>query len=277
MSDKTIPHYRYLLLGLFAVMGVFYVLAPLAIVILNSFSSVAHNVFPPEGYSTRWYENLFAQDTFYLAAGRSVMLALLATAIAMVIGTMASYAIVRYQPKLANLIRAFLLSPIVLPNIVLGVAAFMFVVRIGMFGNYASLLFVHVVVVLPFIVTVITASLANFDWSLQEAAMDLGAKPVRAFTKVVMPQISVSMVVSALFAFMTSFDQVETTLFLVRAGANTLPIEMFLYLQKWQDPTIAALSSLLILFAIIIVAILSLIMRNKTIPLASLQAKEASE
>jgi putative spermidine/putrescine transport system permease protein len=195
----------------------------------------------------------------------------------MVIGTMASYAIVRYQPRLANLIRAFLLSPIVLPNIVLGVAAFMFAVRVGMFGNYATLLFVHVVVILPFIVTVITASLANFDWSLQEAAMDLGAGPVRAFTKVVMPQISVSMVVSSLFAFMTSFDQVETTLFLVRAGDNTLPIEMFLYLQKWQDPTIAALSSLLILFAIIIVAILGLIMRNNAIPLASLQAKEITE
>lgn len=277
MSQSNMPHYRYLLLGIFAVMGVFYVIAPLAIVVLNSFSSVAYNVFPPEGYSTRWYENLYAQDTFYLAAVRSVVLALLATAIAMVIGTMASYAIVRYQPRMANLIRAFLLSPIVLPNIVLGVAAFMFVVRIGLFGNYASLLFVHVVVVLPFIVAVITASLANFDWTLQEAAMDLGASPLRAFTKVVMPQISVSMVVSALFAFMTSFDQVETTLFLVRAGANTLPIEMFLYLQKWQDPTIAALSSLLIAFAVVIVIVLSLIMRNKALPLAVLQDKETSE
>lgn len=277
MTPGNLPHYRYLLLALFAVLGVFYVIAPLAIVVLNSFSSVAYNVFPPEGYSTRWYENLASQDAFYAAALRSVLLALLATAIAMVLGTMASYSIVRYQPRLANLIRAFLLSPIVLPNIVLGVAAFMFVVRVGLFGNYASLLFVHVIVVLPFIVAVLTASLANFDWTLQEAAMDLGARPLRAFTKVVMPQISVSMIVSALFAFMTSFDQVETTLFLVRSGGNTLPIEMFLYLQKWQDPTIAALSSLLILFAIIIVLILSLIMRNKALPLAMLQKKEPSE
>jgi putative spermidine/putrescine transport system permease protein len=270
-ASSNPPHYRYLLLAIFAVMGVFYVIAPLAIVVLNSFSSVAYNVFPPEGYSTRWYENLFAQSNFYAAAGRSAVLALLATAIAMVIGTMAAYAIVRYQPRLANLIRAFLLSPIVLPNIVLGVAVFMFVVRIGLFGNYASLLFTHVVVVLPFIIAVLTASLANFDWTLQEAAMDLGARPLRTFTKIVMPQISVSMIVSALFAFMTSFDQVETTLFLVRAGDNTLPIEMFLYLQKWQDPTIAALSSVLIAFALAIVVVLSLIMRNNALPLATLR------
>jgi putative spermidine/putrescine transport system permease protein len=119
---KTWPHYRYLLLGAFAVLGVLYVIAPLAIVVLNSFSSVAYNVFPPEGYSLRWYTNLFAQQSFYLAAIRSIVLALGATAVAMVAGTMAAYSIVRYKPRWADLIKGFLLSPIVLPNIVLGVA-----------------------------------------------------------------------------------------------------------------------------------------------------------
>lgn len=280
MSEATgsLPHYRYLLLGIFAVLGVFYVIAPLAIVVLNSFSSVAYNVFPPEGYSLRWYENLAAQRPFYIAAGRSLVLALVATAIAMVVGTMAAYSIVRYRPRMADFIKAFLLSPIVLPNIVLGVAVFMFFIRIGMFGSYSSLVVTHIVVILPFIVAVLTAALANYDWTLQEAAMDLGAGPVRTFVKVTMPQISVSMIISAVFAFVTSFDQVETTLFLVRAGNNTLPIEMFLYLQKWQDPTIAALSTVLIVFALLIVAALSLIMHNKNLPLSVLrQDREISE
>jgi len=242
---RALPHYRYWLLGAFAVLGIVYVVAPLAVVVLNSFSAVAYNVFPPEGYSLRWYQNLAQQQTFYLAALRSVLLALTATAVAMVVGTMAAYAIVRYRPRWANAMRAFFLSPIVLPNIVLGVAMFMFFIRTGMYGTYFSLVVTHVVVVLPFVIVVLTAALANYDWTLQEAAMDLGARPVRTFLKVTMPQISISMTISAVFAFMTSFDQVETTLFLVRAGNNTLPIEMFLYLQKWQDPTIAALSTVL--------------------------------
>lgn len=267
----SLPHYRYWLLGAFGVLGVVYVISPLAIVVLNSFSSVAYNVFPPEGYSLRWYVNLFNQQSFYRAAARSVVLALCASATAMVIGTMAAYSIVRYKPRLAELIKGFLLSPIVLPHIVLGVAAFMFFIRTGMYGTYFSLLVTHVVVVLPFIIAVITAALTNYDWTLQEAAMDLGAGPIRTFLKVTMPQISISMMISAVFAFVTSFDQVETTLFLVRAGDNTLPIEMFLYLQKWQDPTIAALSTVLIVFALLIVAGLSLAMRNRDLPLAVLR------
>ena len=274
---RSLPHYRYILLGIFAVMGVVYVISPLAIVVLNSFSSVAYNVFPPEGYSLRWYRNLFDQEAFYIAAVRSVLLALVATAIAMVVGTMAAYSIVRYQPRFADLIKSFLLSPVVLPHIVLGVAVFMFFIYTGLYGSYFSLVVTHVVVVLPFVIAVLTAALTNFDWTLQEAAMDLGAGPVRTFVKVVMPQISVSMIISAVFAFVTSFDQVETTLFLVRAGDNTLPIEMFLYLQKWQDPTIAALSTMLILFALVIVAALSLVMRNRSLPLAVLRPAKETE
>ncbi len=260
------PHPRYLMLGAFAVLGVLYVAAPLAVVVLNSFSSVAYNVFPPEGFSFRWYQNLFQQSDFYDAAVSSVLLALVATVVAMIVGSMAAYSIVRYRRGWADIVKAALLSPIVLPHIVLGVAVFMFFIRIGMYGTYFSLVATHVLVVLPFVIAVLTAALANYDWTLEEASMDLGAGPLRTFFKVTMPQISVSMTVSALFAFVTSFDQVETTLFLVRAGDNTLPIEMFLYLQKWQDPTIAALSSVLIAAAFMIVAVLSLLTRNKDLP-----------
>lgn len=274
---RRLPHYRYILLGIFAVTGVIYVVAPLAVVVLNSFSSVAYSVFPPEGYSLRWYVNLFEQEDFYLAAVRSVVLALIATAIAMTVGTMAAYSIVRYRRPWANLVKASLLSPIVLPNIVLGVAVFMFFIRTGAYGTYFSLVVTHVVVILPFVTAVLTAALANYDWSLQEAAMDLGAGPLRTFFKITMPQISVSIIISSLFAFVISFDQVETTLFLVRAGDNTLPIEMFLYLQKWQDPTIAALSSVLIAIALVIVVLLSLVMRNKDLEATLLQQKRETD
>lgn len=265
MARTALPP-RYVLLTIFVAAALAFVVAPLAIVVLNSFSSVAYSVFPPEGLSLRWYENLFAQPDFFRSVVRSVVLASLATAIALVIGTMASYALVRYRFRGADLLKAFLLSPIVLPKIVLGVALFMFFVRIRMFGNYSSLLITHVLVVLPFVIAMLTAALANFDWSLEEAALDLGAGPVGAFFRVILPQVSTSMVIAGVFAWITSFDQVETTIFLVRgADQHTLPVEMFLYLQKWQDPTIAALSALLILFAVAIVAGLGAIMRKKSL------------
>ncbi|WP_262032181.1 ABC transporter permease [Microvirga sp. Mcv34] len=258
---------RYLALWTFTILGIIFILAPLAIVVVNSFSSVAYNVFPPEGLSTRWYENLAGQAAFYTGAWRSLVLAALATLGSLVIGTMAAYALVRYRLPMPNLVKAFMLSPIVMPKIVLGVALFMFFVRIGTLGGYSSLLLTHMLVVLPFVISLVSAALFSFDWTLQEAAMDLGAGPLETFCRVIFPEISVSMVVAGVFAFVTSFDQVETTLFLVRPGDNTLPIEMFLYLQKWQDPTIAALSTVLILFAVAIIGGLSLVLRNQKLPL----------
>jgi len=267
---------RYVALGAFTVAAGLFIIAPLAVVVLNSFNEVAYTVFPPQGFSTRWYANLFAQDAFYAAAWRSIVLATLSTAIALMIGTMAAYALTRYRLPAPDLTKAFLLSPIVLPKIVLGVALFMFFVRVRLIDNYSSLLVTHVLVILPFVIAMVSASLANFDWTLQEAAMDLGGGPIRTFFRVILPQISLSLAIAGLFAFITSFDQVETTIFMVRTGSNTLPVEMFLYLQKWQDPTIAALSSLLILFAVLLVLALSLMARGRRLPFIPQRSGEST-
>jgi putative spermidine/putrescine transport system permease protein len=257
------PAMRHFALGGFTVLAGLFILAPLVVIVINSVSSVAYNVFPPPGLSWRWYANLAAQDAFYAAALRSVVLALLAMSLSLIIGTMAAYALVRYRLPGRHLIKSFVLAPIVVPKIVLGVAVFMFFVRLGLADNYSSLLLTHTLVAFPFVVAVVSAALANFDRSLEEAALDLGASHLTSFFRVVLPQISASILVSAVFAFMTSFDQVETTLFLVRPGSSTLPIEMFLYLQKWQDPTIAALSVVLILFACVLVVVLGTVLRNR--------------
>lgn len=273
MSSARTPM-RYVVLWSFTVLMVLYIIAPLAVVVLNSFSSVAYNVFPPEGYSLRWYQNLADQSEFYGALWRSLVLALLSTALSLVVGIMAAYALMRYRLPGSGFIKAFVMSPMVLPKIVLGVAVFMFFVRIRTMGSYMNLLIVHVLVCLPFVVAIVSAALANFDWSQQEAALDLGASMLTAFRRVILPQISVAVFVAGMFAFITSFDQVETTIFLVRPGSNTLPIEMFLYLQRWQDPTIAALSVVLIAFAVLLVAIISVVLRDRAIPLAIDAAKE---
>ncbi|MCL4187718.1 MAG: ABC transporter permease [Rhodobacteraceae bacterium] len=261
---RRLPHPRHIALAAFCVAGALFILSPLAIVILTSFSATAYNVFPPQEYSLRWYETLAAQGAFYGAALRSVVLATATMAIALLIGTLASYALVKYALRGRDLIKGMLLAPIVLPNIVLGVALFIFFVRIGTVNSYPSLLITHVLVVTPFVVAITGAAFANFDWSTEEAAMDLGAGPVETFLRVVLPQVRAGVVMAGVFAWIISFDQVETTLFLVRPGQSTLPIEMFLYLQKWQDPTIAALSSILILAAGVVVVALSIAGRGRT-------------
>lgn len=254
---------RHWALTAFTALAGLFILAPLAVIILNSFSSVAYNMFPPPGYSTRWYANLAAQSDFYAAALRSVVLGLLATGLALILGTLTAYALTRTRLPGAGAVRAFVLAPIVIPKIVLGVALFMFFVRLGVADHYSSLLITHTLVTFPFVVAVLSAAFANFDWSLEEAARDLGAGALTTFFRVLLPEIRTSVIVSAIFAFVISFDQVETTLFLVRPGQETLPIEMFLYLQKWQDPTIAALSVVLIAFAGLLVAGLGLALRNR--------------
>lgn len=258
------PHPRHIALTAFCGAGALFILSPLAIVILNSFSSTAYNVFPPEGYSLRWYTNLAGQQSFLGAALQSILLATLASGIALIIGTLASYALVKYTMRGRDIVKACLLAPIVMPNIVLGVALFIFFIRIGTVYSYHSLLLTHVLVVTPFVVAIASAGFANFDWSTEEAAMDLGSGPVQTFFRVVLPQVRAGVITAGLFAWIISFDQVETTLFLVRPGNTTLPIEMFLYLQKWQDPTIAALSTILILVAAIIVVIASSLARGRT-------------
>lgn len=266
MLARNMPPFRYLVLWAFTVAAVVYILAPLVVVTLNSFSSVAYNVFPPEGYSLRWYKNLMSQDVFYAAALRSVVLALLATALSLAIGVAAAYALVRYRPVGTEFLNAIFLSPLVLPKMVLGVAVFILVVRVGLYGNYISLLLTHVLVCVPFVIAVVTAALVGFDWTIQEAAFDLGAGPLRTFFKVILPQIWISVFIAGLLSFVTSFDQVETTMFLTRPGQSTLPIEMFLYFQRWQDPTIAALSSLLICFAALLLVLFSIVTAKRKLP-----------
>jgi putative spermidine/putrescine transport system permease protein len=230
-------------------LGVGFVLLPLAVVVFYSFSSVAYGAFPPPGLSLRWYGHLLQQPAFGSAFLRSVGIGLAATGAALVVGFLGALALVRGRFPGRDLLRAFLLSPIVMPKIVLGVGWFIFFARLGFHGGVGPLVLAHTIVVLPFVINILAANLVGLDPSLAEAARDLGASPPTVLWRIVLPQIRSGLVVSALLAFLVSFDQVESSIFLTRGENNTLPIEMFLYMEKWQDPTIAALSALLILFA----------------------------
>jgi putative spermidine/putrescine transport system permease protein len=243
-------------------LGVGFMLLPLVIVVAYSFSSVAYGVFPPPGLSLRWYGHLFELTAFRGAFVRSAIIASAATAIALTTGLLCALALVRSSFRGKEALRGFLLSPIVIPKIVLGVGWFIFFARLGMQGGVVAITLAHVIVVLPFVINILAANLVGLDASLEEAAQDLGASGWGVLWHVVLPQIRSGLIISGLLAFIVSFDQVESSIFLTRGENNTLPIEMFLYMEKWQDPTIAALSALLILFAVTMVGIALVVSRG---------------
>lgn len=252
-----------ILFGIFLAGFAFYMLSPLIFVVINSFNSAAYNVFPPEGFSLRWFEVVLKYPTFRPAFFNSIVVGLGAMLIAVVTGTMAARAFASYGFKGDNIVRSLLFSPALVPKIALGAGLFLYFIRIGLYGSKLGLILAHALVGLPFVISIMVAVMVGLDKSLEEAAMDLGAKPLTTFLKITLPQMTAGLTVSALFSFIISFDELETSLFLVRPANNTLPIEMFLYLQEYQNPSLAALSTLLIALTIIGVVILVPFMRGQ--------------
>lgn len=245
--------------ALFAIMltiVVLYIMAPLLVVIFNAFNSAAYNVFPPEGFSLRWFGVVLNYPSFRPAFFNSVVVGLGAMVLSVTTGTLAARAFVRFRFKLDNLTRTLLFAPALVPNIAIGAGIFLYYIRIGLYGGKVGLILAHALLGLPFVISIMSAVMLGIDPTLEEAAQDLGAKPLETFIKVTLPQMRAGLVVASLFAFIISFDELETSLFLVRPANNTLPIEMFLYLQEYQNPSLAALSTMLIAVTALLVMVL---------------------
>ncbi len=232
-----------------------FVLAPLAFVVVNSFNSASFNTFPPSGFSLRWYEFVLGYAPFREGMVNSLMIAGASTLVALAAGILAALALVRGRIVGRSALRAFFLTPLIMPKVAIGIAVFILLIKLHLFGSLGSLILVHSMLALPFCIVLLTASLVSVNRTQEEAAMDLGAGPLRTFWRVTMPQIRAALIVAAVFAFITSFDETEASIFLVRPSNTTLPIQMFLYLEQYQNPTLAALSTLLIAFTIVVVVV----------------------
>ena len=235
---------------------------PLVIVVITSLNSAAYSVFPPKGLSFRWYENLTSQPQFLQAFGNSVFTSLCSTLLALVAGTLAALAIQRYEFPGRNLLRAIFMSPMVVPKIALGVAYLILFSKLKIAGGLFALILGEAVTVLPFVLAIVGSTLANIKKEYEEAAADLGAGPIWVFFTVTLPQMRLGLLLSGALSFIFTFDQVETALLILRPPNYTLPIELFLYMEKWQDPTIAVVSTLMLLFAILLFFGLKLLLRS---------------
>jgi putative spermidine/putrescine transport system permease protein len=223
-----------------------FLLAPLIVVVIVSFNWEPATVFPPPRWSVRWYAHVFTVELFVRGAMTSAWLAVAATLVSTPIALAASIALVRGYVPGRHALEAFLLAPLVVPGVVVGIALLASFATVGLRDAPLRLLAAHVLITLPYSVRTIVASLARLDTAMEEAAMTLGASPGRTFWHVTLPLIRPGVAAGMIFSFIISFDNVPVSLFLTDARTPTLPLAMMSYLEYNFDPSVAAISAMLI-------------------------------
>ncbi len=236
---------------LLATLGYVFLLAPLTVVTILSFSAGPYLTFPPPGFSLRWYAALFASRPILDAAGQSVLLALLVTAVAVLAGFPAALAIARRL--VPGWVAGLLALPLLLPTLVIGLALLMVLQPLGLLATWPGLALGHLMVVLPFVVRLLTSAFASLPPDLEAAAATLGARPVQAFLLVTLPLAGPGAIAAATLSFLLSFDETVISLFLVGPRLTTLPVTLFHYAESRVDPMLAALAVSLIVLTLAIV------------------------
>ena len=228
-----------------------FLVLPILVIVPLSFNSGSFLVYPLQGFSLRWYEDFFTSAEWMRSLKNSLIVAPAATVLAMVFGTLASIGLTRGEFRGKALVMSLLISPMVAPVVIVGVASYLFFAPMGLGNSYTSLILVHAVLGVPFVIITVSATLQGFNYNLVRAAASMGASPLTAFRRVTLPLIAPGVISGALFAFATSFDEVVVTLFLAGPEQATLPRQMFSGIRENLSPTIAAAATLLIAFSII--------------------------
>jgi len=241
--------------GTLAVAGYVVMLVPILFVVATAFTSERTLRFPPQGFSLRWFEAALGYDPFIGALVSSLQLALVATVLALLVGVPATLAIHRGRLPGKGLVEALFLSPLIVPELVVGLALYQQLVIGFRLDSFPVLLIGHTVLMLPYAVRVTGASLALADPALEEAARGLGASPVRAFFTVTLPLLRPGIFSAALLSFVTSFNNVPLSLLLQSRDFRTLPVTMLDYVQQSYDPMVAAMATLILAGTVVIAVI----------------------
>lgn len=238
---------------------------PLLIIIVTSFGENPTIQFPIEGFTFKWYVNVFENAGFMTSFWLSLRISFLATILALIIGVPAAYALSRYSFPGRQALKSFFVSPTIIPGVVVGFALFQYIVIRLQMPIFIGLLLGHFLISLPYIIRVVGSSLEQLDVALEEASWTLGCTPFEAFFKVVLPNISSGIFASFMLAFINSFNNIPVSQFLTGPGFTALPTNLMGYIEYNYDPTVSALSVLLMILTIILMIII-----EKTLGLASI-------
>ena len=241
--------FRFLWLAFIASIVLFLTL-PLILVIIFSFNVSALTSLPLTGLTLDWYARLFGNESFWPALRASLVIGVTVALLSVVIGTLAAIGLARMPRRMAAIAMTSLSAPMMLPSLIIGIALLSYFVRFLKIPlGLPTVVLSHLVIVVPFVVAILHARLASFDWSLVESAQDLGASPARAFFTVTLPIVQPTIVGAGLIALALSLDDFVITFFTIGSG-NTLPTMVWGMVRTTLDPSINAVATLLILLSI---------------------------
>ena len=246
-----------------------FLVGPIFVIIPLSFNELPYFTFTPEmlsfdpaGYSTKWYQEFFTEDSWQRAVQNSFLIAVFATLISTFLGTLAALGLSRPEMPFRKTIMALLISPMIVPLIISAAGMYFFYARIGLASTHVGVILAHAALGIPFVIITVTATLVGFDHSLTRAAASLGSSPTRTFFVVIVPLILPGVISGALLAFITSFDEVVVVLFVGSVEQRTIPWKMFSGIREEIRPTILAVATLLVVVSIILLTMVELLRRR---------------
>ncbi len=261
MSDSWRQPRRILMAALGA-LTVLYLLAPTLVIVPMSFTEARILSFPPQGFTLQWYEKMVTDRQWSTGIVNSLEVAVLTTVLATVLGTLAALGLSRGRFAGRSLVNALVLSPLIVPVVVIAIGMFGLFVQWRLAGSLVGLVLAHTALALPFVVVAVSASLRTMDRNLELAAANLGANPRRSFFNITFPIILPGVVTGAIFAFITSWDEVVVAIFMTSARFRTLPVEMWEQVRQAVDPTVAAVSTTLLVVTTVLLVMLLVVRRQ---------------
>ena len=276
MKPKKLPGYLspaergwFYVFRFYGLLVLFFLVVPLVVIIPLSFNATPYFTFTkgmlelqPSAYSTQWYVQFFSNPQWLLALKNSFIIAPISTLIATVLGTMAALGLTRPHMPAKTLVTSILVLPMIVPLIITATALFFYFSYLHIVNSYLGVIIAHAILGTPFVVITVTATLEGLEPQFYRAALSLGASPRLAFFKVVMPLVLPGIISGALFAFMTSFDEVVIVLFIAGPAQQTLPLQMWTNLRYTIDPTILAVATLILLLAVVLLGGLEIFRRR---------------
>lgn len=255
--------WRWILSGICALMALF-LLLPILFIVALSFGNSRWLIFPPPGWTLKWYGELFADPRWLQAAFTSARIAVVVMVLSVAIGLLASFALVRGQFRGRAVLRGFFLTPMVLPVVIIAVALYAAFLRLGLNGTFVGFVIAHLIVALPFAIITISGALETFDPAIEDAAILCGASPWEARFRVTLPAISHGLFSAAIFSFLISWDEVVLAIFMASPTLQTLPVKVWTTLRQDLTPVIAAASTLLVLLTVVLMIAAALIRKGKS-------------
>ena len=260
-GHSRINLFKVLLYGFAGVILAFLVV-PAFMSLPMSFTSTQYLVFPPKGFSLKWYNVFLTDEDWVKATLLSLRVAFLSSAFSLIIGTLGALVLVRGSLPGKRILNMFFISPMMIPTIIIAFAAYGLIAKLGLIGSTTGMVLAHSVICIPFVILVVSANLYRLDISLELAARNLGANAFKAFLYVAFPMIKMGIIAAGIFCFITSLDELVIAMFVIGTTKMTLPIKIFSQIQVHIFPVVAAASSVFVFASIAIVISLAFLRRR---------------